>query len=192
MQSKQAVELVVCCRADDTTCSTPAVNAGLGVHGESIQSHGGGQMPTGGLMTTPDFWLPVLTPPSSMAHPQDSRDLALAQQYQDLVVAQAAGSPRAASPATAGASSIPMASLGPTAAPVASSAVSVAAAESSAGPAQQDQAPAVAQAAPTTVAATNGIAICLLLCPVSFQQGHLLMTCKLLRGLMSLCKMHAH
>jgi len=59
-------------------------------------------------------------------------------------------------------------------------------------PAQKDQAPAVAQAAPTTVVAINGIAICLLLCFISFQSGCLLMTCKLLSGLMSLCNMHAH
>ncbi len=58
--------------------------------------------------------------------------------------------------------------------------------------AQEDQTTAVAQAAPTTAVATNGIAICLLLCFISFQQGRLLMTCKLRRGFMSLCNMHAH
>ncbi len=59
-------------------------------------------------------------------------------------------------------------------------------------PAQEDQTSAVAQAAPTTAVAPNGIAICLLFCFIPFQQGHLLMTCKLLRGLISLCNMHAH
>lgn len=165
----KALEHTVCCHADDSTLTTPAAGPGLGVHGMSIQSHGEGQVHTG-------------LSPGAQGNTYD----------QDLVVAQAASSPRAASPSTGGASSIPMASLGPAAAPAASSAASVAAAGSSAGPAQQDQAPAVAQAAPTTVAATNGIAICLLLCPVSFQQGHLLMTCKLLRRLTSLCRLHAH
>ncbi len=114
------------------------------MHDVSNQSHDKGQMPTGAspgaqgeaqIMKTPDLWLPDLTPPTNMARPQDSQDMA---------------------------------------------------------PAQDDQTPAVAQAAPITAVATNGIAICLLLCFISFQQGRLLMTCKLLRGLMSLCNMHAH
>ncbi len=114
------------------------------MHGMSIQSHDEGQMPTraspGGqgeaqIMTTPDLWLPDLTPPTNMARPQDSQDMA---------------------------------------------------------PTQEDQTPVVAQAAPTTAVATNGIAISLLLCFILFQQGRLLMTCQLLRGLMSQCNMHAH
>ncbi len=87
------------------------------------------------VVTTPDFWLPLLTPLSSMATPQGSQDMAPAQQDQDPVNAQAAGSPRAASPATAGASLIPMGFPWPTAAaPAVSSAASTAAAGSPAGP----------------------------------------------------------
>ncbi len=112
---------------DGIAFTTPAVGPEFGMHGGSIQSHEG-QMPTGAspgaqgdaqLMTTPDLWLPDLTPPTNMARPQDSQDM---------------------------------------------------------GPAQEDQTTAVAQAAPTSAVATNGIAICLLLCSISFQQGHLLMT----------------
>jgi len=114
----------VCCHADDSTLTTPAAGPGLGVHGMSIQSHGEGQVHTG-------------LSPGAQGNTYD----------QDLVVAQAASSPRAASPSTGGASSIPMASLGPAAAPAASSAASVAAAGSSAGPA----------AAPTASAAVASV-----------------------------------
>jgi len=77
------------------------------------------------VLMTPDLWLPAMTPPS-MAHSQGSQDMALALQDQDAVNAQAAGTPRADSPASTKASSIPMASFGPTAAPAASSAASLA------------------------------------------------------------------
>jgi len=116
----------------------------------SVQNHGEGQMPAGispgaqgndgmpavggssnDVMTTPDLWLPAMTPPS-MTHSQGSQDMAPALQGQNFVDAQAAGNPGADSPASAKASSIPMASFGPTA-------------ESIAGPA----------AAPTAVASAE-------------------------------------
>ena len=99
-------------------------------------------------VTTPEFWLPAMTPPSSMAHSHSSQDMAPVQQDQDLVDAQATGSPGAVFPATAEASSIPMASFGPTAAPAASSAASLAATGSFAGP-------AAAPAASTAVASVE-------------------------------------
>ena len=70
------------------------------------------------VLMTPDLWLPAMTPPS-MAHSEGSQDM-------DPVNAQAAGTPRADSPASTKASSIPMASFGLTAAPAASSAASLA------------------------------------------------------------------
>ena len=95
---------------------------------------------------TPELWLPAMTPPS-MAHSQGSQDMGPAQQDQGPVNAQAAGSPRAASPASAEASSIPVASFRPTAAPAASSAASLAAAGSFAGPAAAFTAAASVEAA---------------------------------------------
>ncbi len=83
-------------------------------------------------MTTPDFYLPVLTPLPSPLHSQHSQRFV---PDQDSAVAQPASSPRAASPATAGASLIPMALPRRTAkAPAVSSAASTAAAETPAGP----------------------------------------------------------
>ncbi len=83
-------------------------------------------------MTTPDFCLPVLTPLPSTAHSQKIQDFV---PDQNSAVAQPASSPRAASPATAGASFIPMGFPRPTAeAPAVSSAASTAAAGSPAGP----------------------------------------------------------
>ncbi len=137
MQSRQAVEQSDCCCADGIAFTTPAVGPGFGMLGVSNQSHDEGQMSSGASSKAQgeaqDIWLPVLTPPSSMA-PQGSQDMASAQ---------------------------------------------------------KDLAPAIAQAAPTPVVAINGIAICLSLV-FSFQSGCLLMTCKLLSGLMSLCNMHPH
>ncbi|DBA88600.1 TPA: hypothetical protein ACH3X1_004247 [Trebouxia sp. C0004] len=137
---------------DDIRFNTPAADSGLGVHGGSIQSDGGGHMPTAlspGAqdnegMVTPHLYLPVLTPTSSMATSQGSQDMAPAQQDLVSALAHAAGSPRAVSPATDKASSNSMASFGPTA-PAASSTASVAAAGSSAGSA----------AAPTAIASVE-------------------------------------
>ncbi len=126
--------------------STPAASSGHGVHGGSIQNHEEGHMPIGisqgsDVLMTPDLWLPAMTPPS-MVHSQGSQDMALVLQDQDPVNAQAAGTPRTASPAGAEASSIPMASFGPAAAPAASSAASLAA-----GPAAAPTGVASAEAA---------------------------------------------
>ncbi|DBA84279.1 TPA: hypothetical protein ACH3X2_006336 [Trebouxia sp. C0005] len=82
---------------------------------------------------TPEFWLPAMTPPNTM-HSQGNQDMAPAQQEQGPVNVQAAGSPRAALPASARASSIPVA-FGPRAASAASSAASLAATGLLAGPA---------------------------------------------------------
>ncbi len=83
-------------------------------------------------MTTPDFYLPVLTPLPSTSPSQHSQRFV---HDQDSAAAQPASSPRAASPATAGASLIPVAFPRPTAeAPAVSSAASTAAAGSPAGP----------------------------------------------------------
>jgi len=68
------------------------------MHGVSLQSRDEGQMPSGAssnaqckgqVMTTPDIWLPDLTPPT-MTRPQDSQDMAPAQDNQTPAVAQAA------------------------------------------------------------------------------------------------------
>ena len=133
----KVVKLCVIC-ADDSAFSTPAT-AFISGHGNMlIESHGGGQMPTGlspgYVMTTPDFSLPVLTPLPSTAHSQDSQDFV---PDQDSAVAQPASSPRAACPATAGAagaSRITMAPRPTAEAPAVSSAASTEAAGSPAGP----------------------------------------------------------
>ncbi len=119
--------------------------------GISPSAQGNDGMPAVGgssndVMTTPDLWLPAMTPPS-MAHSPGSQDVAPALQDQNPVNAQAAGNPQAASPASAKASSIPMASFGLAAVPAASSAASLAAAESIAGPAAAPAAVASAETA---------------------------------------------
>ncbi|DBA76101.1 TPA: hypothetical protein ACH3X1_009845 [Trebouxia sp. C0004] len=83
---------------DGSAFTTPAAGPGLGMHGVSIQSRGQGQMPTGAspgaqneaqTMRTPHLWLPDLTPPTNVARPQDSQDMAPAQEDQTPTVAQA-------------------------------------------------------------------------------------------------------
>ncbi len=101
-----------------------------------ISTHGGGHMPTGMspgyVMRTPDFCLPVLTPLPSPLHLQNRQRFV---PDPDSAVAQPASSPGAASPATAGASLIPMPLPQPTVqAPAVSSATSTTAAGSPADP----------------------------------------------------------
>ena len=122
--------------ADVYAFGTPAAGVSPGYGHMLISTHGGGHMPTGMspgyVMTTPDFCLPVLTPLPSTSPSQHNQHFVPDQEF---VGAQPASSPKAASLATAGASPIPMAFPGPTAAaPAVSTAASTAAAGSLAGP----------------------------------------------------------
>ncbi len=131
----QVVKLCAVC-ADVYAFGTPAAGVSPGYGHMLISTHGGGHMPTGMspgyVMTTPDFCLPVLTPLLSPLHPQKRQRFV---PDPDSAVAQPASSPRAASPATAGASLVPMPLLQATAeAPAVSSPTSIAAAGSPADP----------------------------------------------------------
>ncbi|KAL0055191.1 hypothetical protein WJX82_008551 [Trebouxia sp. C0006] len=81
---------------DGIAFTTPAVGPGFGMLGVSNQSHDEGQMSSGASSKAQgeaqDIWLPVLTPPSSMA-PQGSQDMASAQKDLAPAIAQAAPTP---------------------------------------------------------------------------------------------------
>ncbi len=115
----KVVKLCAIC-ADVYAFGTPAAGASPGYGHMLISTHGGGHMPMGMspgyVMTTPDFCLPMLTPLPSTSLSQHNQHFV---PDQDFVGAQPASSPRATSLATAGASPIPRAFPGPTAAALA-------------------------------------------------------------------------